>query len=356
MQFEEAQQQAIRLEAEDNVKAAVLAAKRALNLGEELDLNPEQIADLHFNYGYVLKESGELVEACKNLQKSFDINEDEFSKFSPQLTKPADQLATCYARTNRPRRADYYFQTAKIIANRNYGTESFEYAMALFNHGAAKLMHMNTDSGRQDLEESLALLKSVRGPSSPETLVNEFTLAKADLSARQLDLAIERLNRILDVALSTNQPDVELSIRAFLVEAYELNEQGNLATQHCLAIGRKTPAEGERNAFPVFELPPQYPRRARGRHKVGWVDIEYNVDKEGFVRDAQIIDRNSYSRVFDEASLETLNRSRYAPAFEEGEPVEVKGLRRRFEFKRMRIPLQRGNTIYSTATYASKIP
>ena len=62
----------------------------------------------------------------------------------------------------------------------------------------------------------------------------------------------------------------------------------------------------------------------------GYVDFAYTVDKMGFVRDPEILE--STSKVFNKAATDALLSFRYAPQFEDGEPVVTEDARIRLTF------------------------
>ena len=76
----------------------------------------------------------------------------------------------------------------------------------------------------------------------------------------------------------------------------------------------------------------------------GHVDMSFTIDKNGFVRDAEVIDKKSTrgdrtaslsrkkARVLEEAALDAVKRFRYAPKFVDGKVVETDNVKTRITF------------------------
>lgn len=75
----------------------------------------------------------------------------------------------------------------------------------------------------------------------------------------------------------------------------------------------------------------EYPRTALRRGLTGEVLVEYSVNEQGRAEDIRILD--SGSRVFESAAIRAVRESIYMPVVEQdGNPVKVSGVQRRFVF------------------------
>lgn len=74
-----------------------------------------------------------------------------------------------------------------------------------------------------------------------------------------------------------------------------------------------------------------YPPQARAQGVEGHVVVRYDVDAEGRVQNARVVDARPPD-VFDEAALQAVSRWRFRPARQEGEPEPVSGLESRLDF------------------------
>jgi TonB family protein len=72
---------------------------------------------------------------------------------------------------------------------------------------------------------------------------------------------------------------------------------------------------------PSKMVAPEYPQQMLNEGKTGSVDVDYTVDKFGFVRDYSIIAGTEAG--FNEATLKAIKKWRYEPTLVNGAPVEV---------------------------------
>ena len=68
---------------------------------------------------------------------------------------------------------------------------------------------------------------------------------------------------------------------------------------------------------------PRYPRTARRRGISGTVTIEFSVDSEGNVKDAQVVSNDAHETLAD-AAIEAVRQWRFRPAVRDGKPVAVR--------------------------------
>lgn len=115
----------------------------------------------------------------------------------------------------------------------------------------------------------------------------------------------------------------ELRAHALLVNIYAQQDQADKATEHCVAIGKMTPWNNQQEQTPLYRKAPDYPMSYAKRGKSGWVQIEFTVDEDGFVKSPEIIDSQGGSK-FEKESIEALSQWRYAPKFVDGKPTKAK--------------------------------
>jgi len=82
--------------------------------------------------------------------------------------------------------------------------------------------------------------------------------------------------------------------------------------------------------LPMVKVQPQYPSRALSRGIEGYCIVEYTVTKTGSVRDPVAVDCKP---LFKSASVKAALRFKYKPRVENGEPIEVKGVRNKFTYR-----------------------
>ena len=82
---------------------------------------------------------------------------------------------------------------------------------------------------------------------------------------------------------------------------------------------------------PIFQVPPQYPRRAAERGIEGCVVLRYVVTEVGSVRDPEVI-KSIPQGIFDRAAIRAALRYKYKPLIRDGNAVEVEGVTQRITF------------------------
>ena len=82
---------------------------------------------------------------------------------------------------------------------------------------------------------------------------------------------------------------------------------------------------------PIFQVPPQYPRRAAERGIEGCVVLRYVVTEVGSVRDPEVI-KSIPRGIFDRAAIRAALRYKYKPLIRDGNAVEVEGVTQRITF------------------------
>jgi len=77
---------------------------------------------------------------------------------------------------------------------------------------------------------------------------------------------------------------------------------------------------------------PHYPEDAQANHVEGYVVVTYDVDVDGNVANARVVDA-APPGVFDEAALKAVNAWRFYPPVVDGKPEAVRDRSSKFEFK-----------------------
>jgi TonB family protein len=306
-------------------------AKAVLDIAREsLPSDDERLPLLMRNYGTALVDSGDVEAARDVLEQAVDLSKSIHGKRSvevvPVLTAYADSLAEI---RNGGAQDRYYREAMKIVAE-NSGKDSTEYADIALRAGIRIYEMSRTTSGKRYLEDAYEIYASELGPSSKEAGLAAYYLAKAEYSQRDFKGSTEYGLLALD-GLQQN-PEYLRFARALLVQGYERRGMSEEATEHCLAIGRDSMITPNQDFLPLFRLPPKYPPNMFSAGIEGYVDIEFTVDEQGFVRDPEVTDREG-GKSFEKEALAAVLRFRYAPKFVEGVAVATEGVKTRITFK-----------------------
>ena len=117
-------------------------------------------------------------------------------------------------------------------------------------------------------------------------------------------------------------PDVDIDTVEDFDDALNLNFNFKAKRQGVFADG---------SYVPIFQVPPQYPRRAAERGIEGCVLLEYTVTPLGAVSEPVVIQANPQG-IFDRAATRAALRYKYKPLIRDGVAVAVEGVRQRITF------------------------
>lgn len=83
---------------------------------------------------------------------------------------------------------------------------------------------------------------------------------------------------------------------------------------------------------PIVKVNPQYPRSAAMKGLQGYVRLTVDIQKDGTVTNARVVDSNP-RRVFDRAAVSAASKYRYKPPVIDGKPQVVEGHRIQIDFR-----------------------
>ena len=187
--------------------------------------------------------------------------------------------------------------------------------------------------------------EALASPALNDSLRREIALRLAILLSTRGELA--EAMRVLDSNVGCGQRTAEsltlqgilyqgLAARAFAIEHFEaamrlypLEGQAvppTLQERHATlaADEPKTAPEGT-HPVPLLRVNPNYPQRALQAGRDGWVELEFDITDMGAVANVGVV--ASSNEDFEQASIASLQRWRYAPKFENGLPVSQDDLR-----------------------------
>jgi protein TonB len=83
--------------------------------------------------------------------------------------------------------------------------------------------------------------------------------------------------------------------------------------------------------LPIVTVQPQYPNRALSRGIEGWCLVSFTVTVNGTVENPVVVDADPPD-IFDNASIRAVERFKFNPRVEDGQPVPVEGVQYLFRF------------------------
>lgn len=177
------------------------------------------------------------------------------------------------------------------------------------------------------LEPALEQFDKDLPASDLNVLTLQLYLAHNHFSKNRRNSAIELYESIIADA-NVEDPAgrrLELLSHAALVELYERNGESDQATAHCVAIGAAQPWSEDSEPEPLFRVNPVYPISYATKKLSGSVTVQFDIDESGFVTNAQPIHSEDTPPEFVRSSIEAVENWRYAPKFENGQPVAATG-------------------------------
>ncbi len=240
---------------------------------------------------FVLANANERLAVTKNvkhaerlLEETLEIYQEAYGKKDPRLSEPLRRLAYNSLRQNNGRRADGFMRQA-INLTESAGPEfAMEHNLNLLEHG------------------------------------------RVAMSRRANKKAIKRFIQLRNILLAQDSQELPLllTVEAQLIEAYERDGQSDKATEHVQNLARIDPRQETSEPVPLFRVIHDYPFSAAEKCREGYIVVEFTIDAEGKVKDANIIESKP-KKIFDRAGLKAVNRYRYRPRIQNGVFVETPG-------------------------------
>ncbi len=160
-----------------------------------------------------------------------------------------------------------------------------------------------------------------------------FLRGKMAAAQRHYSRALEdyrRARSLLTRTLPPGDPSV-LRVAQFAIVALEKLGRSDEATPLCQEIGRYRKYNPDSDYIPLYRVEPEYPSRALRRRIDGKVVLELTVTAEGRTADIRVVDADPPG-FFEEAAIAAARKFRYAPRYENGQPVATREVRYLFTF------------------------
>jgi hypothetical protein len=286
----------------------------------------------------------------KELEAGLARAEQEYGEDSLQLIGYLSDLAVAEEDPYFPdRQIDYYKRALAIVAAK-IGADSDEYAKLAWVAGVSIQLGTDSSIGIPFMLEAYESFLSRKGETAQETGLVAYDLSWHLYAQGNYENAVEfALVSLVSFQLE-DDPTHQMEALALLVREYEELGESDLATEHCIVIGRLTAQSLDQDRQPLFRMAPRYPSKQLISGEQGYVDLEFDIDEQGFVRDPTVVELMStpplYSvsaermrsfgpenRSFEAAALQALERFRYAPKFVHGQAVRVENVTTRISFE-----------------------
>ncbi len=159
------------------------------------------------------------------------------------------------------------------------------------------------------------------------TIINEPVDTKVVHKKRVLEPPPEPVRRpdgLINVSSQENIPvstPVQIDVNVPSVEYQE-----GYDSQEFLLTG-----VNDADAVPIYRSLPRFPKGAVDEKISGWVKVQFSINRQGRVEDAEVLDAEP-ADIFNEAAIEALSSWKYKPKVFKGKTVKQTGLSVRIDF------------------------
>ncbi len=298
------------------------------------DSSDERMPLFMLNHGNALIQGKRFDEARIVLQRALKLSEDIHGKDSAQLVGILSSLAETH-KEFEDRVKQRYYERAKKIQQRESGKDSEAYAALMIKAGTDIYSSGDISASKFYLQRAYEGFLKLAGPDDFRTGVAAFFLAKIEFGRQRYKQSTTHLLDALAAFQGEDDTSVryQLHTRALLVRAYESQGKSDLATEHCVAIGRVSKLRADQDYDPLFRMAPRYPQAMLSKGSEGFVDLAFTVDESGIVRNVEVADLGPGDRGFKNVAIDAVERFRYAPRFEDGVAVSVDNVKTRITFE-----------------------
>jgi TonB family protein len=287
-------------------KCAYSALKEGRFLFEPDSLN---IAALTYNYGMALKRRDK-DKAHDVLGQSLELYEAIYGESSLEIIHILIDMGES--------------RKVKAIAKKNFDQNSVEYAGILLELSLSEMITLGETS--RYARSALEIYLEKEGVESHNTATASYQMGKVKFAQKKYESAIPYLIG------ATKHPEVATYAHGWLVRAYGLTDQDDMASYHATQIGQSQKGE-KADLVPLFVPSPDYPRFAASRGMSGYAVIKLTISKEGRATDVVLIEESPESWGFGEEALKAGATLVYAPRFVDGVAQEVPGVLYKYSFK-----------------------
>lgn len=307
----------------NNMELALPAAEDAYNLGSRLygrkSLNTARLA---INYATLLNDTGDFKQARKVLKGKFKTMEEANDTGAEELVALLMEQGRAEFDLRRPKKGLAHFERISAMLedheNELYrGMKNWDIVKILLRRQGNAFTREYVEAAHENYSKQLT-------PNDIRLGLASYHMALWKLSDNELDEAVSYLDGAL-IAFKTEESqmhELEKTVRMMLVNTLEYAKESELATTHCLALGRNQTWQVP--AKPLYVSTPDFPPELLKTALVGEFTLEFMIDEDGFVRNPGVT--SSTHADMDEVVLEAMEKFRYAPRFVDGNPVATEGM------------------------------
>ncbi|WP_404340860.1 inositol polyphosphate kinase family protein [Pseudoalteromonas mariniglutinosa] len=308
--------------ANENVQQA---AKQAFTLGKHVyGMGANNTANLAINYAKAMTGSSE--ETNKQRYALYELAYTILAKNHGDTSlQTIDALLGKANNTESAHKATTYLEQIISIASTQNTPKfvadmQFEAAYLLSHKFASEKYH----KAKNYLEKADKYYQTNLPEDSVERIKSDFLVASYAQGNKKYNQAIERLTRVVN-AFDNNlnyDHNAELTAHSILIGLYEKQGKSEKATKHCLAIAKMVPWKENQEQTPLYRVDPKYPHNKVQFRRDGSVEMEFEVNTAGFVKNINVL-KSQGGIAFEKVAKEAVKQWRYAPKFKNGKPTNA---------------------------------
>ncbi len=325
-----------------DLEEAVRLAEETLRLGiAEIGPDHEKTAILEINLGHALLSARRFEEAEPHLLKAKDIYTARTSETDSNLLTVYEDLALLRWSQGQFGKARLYFSRALNVLKTNNGPDDPNIAGLLMQVANFESNIGELPKAQSALKRAYELRKKTfdeRHPMMADIIFQQGSVAMQGNQYPAAELYFLDALRIWQESLKAENDPRILKAHGSLAVVYEALENVERTKFHGDKLVALQPIE-EGEATPLVLVNPTFPESALEQAREGWVLLEFNVTDTGRVSRAEVIEGQPPG-LFEEASLEAVNKWRFKPRVKDGERVGQANMR-------VRITLQTDNMSYN---------
>ena len=333
--FKQAYKQYKSAIADRDLLKAEIFAEQSLELGKAIYSEKSiEIANLSMNYVqmFLLNQKG-TVEDKQIKSKVLGLyeliiknTETKYGKNSLELIDPYMGLGDVYNnKFKKYKKGLKYYQKALKIAKSKKETSALLYADLLLEVGRKIAIYSDKQKlTMRYIENAYDIYHEHLESNDKRVADSAFWLGKLKLIDKKYRQSEKFFLEVMDIYEQADRlaDESALTTSAFLVKVYEKMGKRDKANQYCRLIGEAKPWDENRDQMPVYILEPRWPRSALINGQEGMVKIGFTIDKNGFVKEPEIKDYSGSSK-FKKAAIDAVEKWRFAPKYENGNPVDA---------------------------------
>ncbi|WP_028108849.1 energy transducer TonB [Ferrimonas futtsuensis] len=300
-----------------DLQSALTHAREAYRLGADLfGVDSVDYANLGINLAKQLPPNEQ--------EKAASLLKQALKSYKKAYGKESDKLLEIYARlieTDFDHRKSH-LNAMLALGEEVYEKDSLAYANLMLE--ASRICMRDSQlarKGRSLAGDALEIIKEKAPRETLERVEAEYVNALWAQGFSEDEAAIEHFGTVIELLedLEYSHP-YALAAHSRLVPLLEQSGRSDDATAHCLAIAQMKPWDNNQEQKPLFRQEPRWTKSAIQRGKNGSVVLDITIDKQGFVTDMKVLESEGH-KDFVRETKKAVKKWRYAPKFQDGQPV-----------------------------------